>query len=110
MVRCIGAPHRSSSDSASDFAASSGYHWVVEVRRLEGHSRHMSKRALATTLWFLAGWGLGAILVELLAVSQLIAVLVGIGVAAFVWMDPLGALWAREVRPEPTPAAQHEPI
>ena len=83
---------------------------MVEVRRLEGHSRHMSKRALATTLWFLAGWGLGAILVELLAVSQLIALLVGIGVAAFVWMDPLGILWPRDVRPEATPSAQHEPV
>ena len=70
----------------------------------------MSKRALATTLWFLAGWGLGAILVELLAVSQLIALLVGIGVSAFVWMDPLGILWPRQVLLGAAPSAQHEPI
>lgn len=70
----------------------------------------MKKRLLATFLWFLSGWYVGAVLTELASASFEFAPVIGAAAAAFVFADPLHAIWkdrvkgpasVREATPEP---------
>jgi len=58
----------------------------------------MSKRNLATVLWFLAGWSGGGLVVGLMGMPSILALVPGLLVGALVRWDPAGALWSR---PEP---------
>lgn len=56
----------------------------------------MSKRNLATVLWFFAGWvGAGGVFAVLGMPSDL-GIAVGAVVAGLVWWDPAGWMWARQ--------------
>ena len=55
----------------------------------------MTKRIIATVLWFVAGWWGGSLAVGLLALPTILAFVPGILLAALVWWDPAGVLWSR---------------
>ena len=70
----------------------------------------MKKRLLATFLWFLTGWYVGAVLTELVSASFGFAPIIGAAAAALVFADPLHVIWkgrakgpasVREAMPEP---------
>ena len=65
----------------------------------------MKKRLLATFLWFLTGWYAGAVLTEIVSASFGLAPIIGAAAAAFVFADPLHAIWAGRVE---APASTHE--
>lgn len=66
----------------------------------------MTKRLLATALWFYTGWYAGAILADFLAVSPLLGPIVGAAAAALIAGDPRRIIWtvrsATPATPEPT--------
>jgi hypothetical protein len=73
----------------------------------------MSKRNLATALWFLAGWMGGGLLAGLIGAPSLVAVVPGLLVAGLVRWDPTGLFWSkadrgRKVRPINEYAAELE--
>lgn len=53
----------------------------------------MSKRNLATTLWFLMGWTLGLVLASTAGIPSLAAPVLGVALAAIVRWDPSGRIW-----------------
>jgi hypothetical protein len=53
----------------------------------------MTKRILATVLWFYAGWYGGALLADFLAVSPLLGPIVGAAAAALIAGDPRRIIW-----------------
>jgi hypothetical protein len=55
----------------------------------------MSKRNLAAFLWFLMGWTLGSMLGFFLDLPSGLNLVLAVLVAAAVWFDPTGRLWAR---------------
>jgi len=55
----------------------------------------MTKRNIATALWFVAGWWGGSLAAGLMGLPMILAVLPGIILGAVVWWDPAGALWSR---------------
>jgi len=67
----------------------------------------MKKRLLATFLWFLTGWYAGAVLTELVSASFGLAPIIGAAAAAFVFADPLHAIWGSRVK---APASTHEGV
>ena len=59
----------------------------------------MKKRALATGLWFFAGWYAGNAIAYALGVSELLGPIVGTAAAVLVATDPRHLFWApSEVR------------
>lgn len=54
----------------------------------------MSKRNLATSLWFMVGWTVGAVIAFVAGLPSALALIVGVGFAAIVRWDPTGHLWA----------------
>ena len=54
----------------------------------------MKKRALATGLWFFAGWYAGNVIAYALGVSELLGPIVGTAAAVLVATDPRHLLWA----------------
>ena len=65
----------------------------------------MSKRNLATVLWFLAGWSGGGLLVGIMGLPSLLAFVPGLLMAGLVRWDPTGTLWTRQA-----PARRVRPI
>ena len=61
----------------------------------------MTKRNLATVLWFVTGWTLGALLAAFLGLPSILALALALSFAAIVRWDPTGVLWTRSgtVRP-----------
>lgn len=64
----------------------------------------MNKRNLATFLWFMVGWTVGAVVAFVAGLPSALALVVGVGLAAIVRWDPTGLLWsrsaaARRIRP-----------
>jgi uncharacterized membrane protein YoaK (UPF0700 family) len=55
--------------------------------------RFMSKRNLATTLWFLVGWTLGLFLAFATGLPALLGPVLAVVFAAVVYRDPSGRLW-----------------
>lgn len=71
----------------------------------------MKVRALATMLWFIAGWSAAGFFTALSGMPQAVAVVGGLAVAMFVWFDPSGRLWGRapqqrRIRPADEVAAE----
>jgi hypothetical protein len=56
----------------------------------------MKKRALATVLWFGAGWSGGGLLVGILGLPSVLGLAPGILLAGLVLWDPAGWLWPRK--------------
>jgi hypothetical protein len=70
----------------------------------------MTKRLLATALWFYAGWYGGALLADFLGVSAILGPIVGAAAAALIAGDPRRIIWtvraatpATSASPEATP-------
>jgi hypothetical protein len=71
----------------------------------------MTKRLLATVLWFYAGWYGGALLADFLGISAVLGPIVGAAAAALIAGDPRRIIWsvraatpatsAHEATPEP---------
>ena len=65
----------------------------------------MSKRNLATALWFVVGWTGGSLLFGLMNAPWALAFVPAVAIAMLVHIDPMGAIWpadanrARRVRP-----------
>lgn len=57
--------------------------------------RPMSKRNLATSLWFLMGWTLGLIVAFAAGLPSLLGPVLAVLLAAIVRWDPSGRLWPR---------------
>jgi hypothetical protein len=55
----------------------------------------MSKRTLATSLWFLTGWTLGLIVAFAAGLPSLLGPVLAVLLAAVVYRDPSGRLWPR---------------
>ena len=53
----------------------------------------MTKRVLATLLWFYAGWYAGAMLAEFIGVSPLLGPLIGAAAAGLIAGDPRRIIW-----------------
>ena len=69
----------------------------------------MTKRILATVLWFYTGWYAGAIIADFLSVSPMLGPIIGAAAAALIAGDPRRIIWTarsatkatREPSPEP---------
>ena len=57
----------------------------------------MTKRGLATFLWFLVGWSGGGMLAEFMALPSMLAVIPGVLIALLIHWDPTHTLWTRPV-------------
>jgi hypothetical protein len=57
----------------------------------------MTKRNVTTVLWFLAVWTAGDMLTVFAGWPSLSGPALGLLVAAVIWWDPAGVLWARRV-------------
>ena len=55
----------------------------------------MTKRNIATVLWFVAGWWGGSLAAGLMGLPMILAYVPGILLAGLVRWDPTGALWSR---------------
>ena len=53
----------------------------------------MKKRLLLSVLWFYAFWYLGAVVAGALRISGLLGLVLGLGAAALIWIDPRAILW-----------------
>jgi hypothetical protein len=70
----------------------------------------MTKRILATLLWFYAGWYAGALIADFLGVTPMLGPIVGAAAAALIAGDPRRIIWTaragtpmRSASPETTP-------
>lgn len=67
----------------------------------------MTKRLLATVLWFYTGWYGGALLADFLGISPILGPIIGAAAAVLIVGDPRRIIWtARSVTtaaPEPSP-------
>ena len=69
----------------------------------------MTKRILATVLWFYTGWYAGALIADFLTVSPMLGPIIGAAAAALIAGDPRRIIWnarsaakaTREPSPEP---------
>ena len=67
------------------------------------------KRVVAGFLWFLAGWGIGNVMVEMLGTGSVVGPLLGLVLAALVMSDPFSLFWGRRAdRHAPAAGAQPE--
>jgi len=62
----------------------------------------MTKRILATVLWFYTGWYGGAILADLLAISPMLGPIIGAAAAALIAGDPRRIIWTARSAAKPT--------
>ena len=61
----------------------------------------MSKRTVASVLWFAATWFAYEIGWSVMQMPRLAGPIVAFVVAIFIAVDPLGVFWARSARPDP---------
>jgi hypothetical protein len=54
----------------------------------------MKKLALATVLWFVTGYFVGAVAAWVLGITMIVAPVVGVLAAAVIAVDPRHAIWA----------------
>lgn len=74
----------------------------------------MSRRSLATILWFLSGWTFGSMLTFTFGLSGGLDLVFSVFAGGLIWADPTGLLWRRsqmlrrpaEVVPASTLAAE----
>jgi zinc transporter ZupT len=59
----------------------------------------MKKRTLATVLWALTGWYVGALVAWMLNLGPVMPVVLAAGAGAFIWADPRGIIWTDSDRP-----------
>jgi hypothetical protein len=68
----------------------------------EAHDRadpwDMKKRAAAALLWFYAAWYAGAMIAQVLGLSQVLGPILGTAAAAIVAGDPRRIIWSRASR------------
>ncbi len=64
----------------------------------------MSKRSLATILWFTSGWTFGAFLSFVFHLPGGLDIAFSVLAGALVWWDPAGVLWAKQPRSLKRPA------
>ena len=57
----------------------------------------MNKRIIATPLWFLTGWMVGAMAAFVVGLPSWIAPVTALCVAAVVALDPAGWFWVRSI-------------
>jgi hypothetical protein len=70
----------------------------------------MTKRILATALWFYTGWYAGALLADFLGVSAVLGPIIGAAAAALIVGDPRRIIWsARSVKPVSSSETSPEP-
>ncbi len=62
----------------------------------------MLKRMVTALLWLCAAWTFGGMLSAFAGIPSLVGPVLGVVIAAVVWWDPAGWLWA----PRPSPAAR----
>ena len=55
----------------------------------------MKKRAIATALWFYAGWYAGAMVAHVLGVSSALGPIFGTAAGAIIAVDPRNLIWSR---------------
>ena len=55
----------------------------------------MTKRVIATLLWFYAAWYAGAMTAELFGISPALGPIFAVAAAAIVGGDPRGIIWGR---------------
>ena len=67
----------------------------VVVELVTTQSPTMTKRNLATILWFVTGWTLGSLLAAFTGLPSILALALGLSFAAIVRWDPTGLLWSR---------------
>jgi hypothetical protein len=60
----------------------------------------MTKRVIATLLWFYAGWYAGAMVAELFGISPALGPILAVAMAAIIGGDPRGIIWGRTGRAE----------
>jgi len=58
----------------------------------------MTKRVIATVLWFYAGWYAGAMTAELFGISVALGPIFGVAAAAIIGLDPRHLIWHRPER------------
>jgi len=58
----------------------------------------MTKRVLATLLWFYAGWYAGAMTAALFGISPALGPIFAVAAAAIIGGDPRGIIWGRRIR------------
>ena len=64
----------------------------------------MTKRVLATLLWFYAGWYAGAMTAALFGISPALGPIFAVAAAAIIGGDPRGIIWGRPTRTVETAA------
>jgi len=69
----------------------------------------MKKRALATFLWFLAGWYGGAVIAYALGLSPALGPILGVIAATLVASDPWHVIWAAGRKAPAAPIKSQEP-
>lgn len=58
----------------------------------------MTKRVLATLLWFYAGWYAGAMTAALFGISPALGPIIAVAAAAMIGGDPRGIIWGSRIR------------
>ena len=58
----------------------------------------MTKRVLATLLWFYAGWYAGAMTAALFGISPALGPIFAVAAAAIIGGDPRGIIWGPRTR------------
>jgi hypothetical protein len=58
----------------------------------------MTKRVLATLLWFYAGWYAGAMTAALFGISPALGPIFAVAAAAIIGGDPRGIIWGSRFR------------
>jgi len=71
--------------------------------------RAMKKRALAALLWFYTGWYGGALLAQVLGITELVGPVVGTAAAALFAGDPRGVIWKTAATASATMPSERQP-
>ena len=69
----------------------------------------MTKRLIATLLWFYTGWYAGALIADFLGVSPMLGPIIGAAAAALVVGDPRHIIWTVRSPKSATTEATPEP-
>ncbi len=64
----------------------------------------MTKRVVATVLWFYAGWYAGAMIAALFGISPALGPIFAVAAAGIIGGDPRGIIWGRTRNGQAAPA------
>ena len=81
----------------ADRRSGDGTNWPLATGGSRVHSAPMSKRNLATILWFLAGWVAAGGVFAMSGLPADLGAVVGAVLAGLVRWDPAGWIWTRPV-------------